>query len=377
MINPFIYGSVVTGKNFTNRKKEIKELINDIKNGQNIFIYSPRRYGKTSLMRVIQNKLEKEGFITIYLDFFQIYSLERFIEVYSKIIAEKADTKLEKIMDFLKQNLGNIIPSITVDNSGNPKLQIDFLRQRKMINSILEDVYELPVKLYKKKKKRILIVFDEFQEINNLNGESFEKELRSHIQYHEMISYVFMGSKTHILDNMFTDKSRALYKIGKTYPLRKIPRSELIEFILNKFKQGKYSINNKIAEIICESTLNHPYYTQMLCHEIWEISRDNKKVNEKVVDLAINRIISNQSELYLKIWESFSQNQKSLFIAFVQSGTDKIYSEHYREKNKLPAISTIQRSVRGLIEKGIIEKNDGNYEISDIFFLVWIKKHIL
>jgi len=375
MKNPFIYGTVVTGSNFTNRKKEIKELINDIKSGQNIFLFSPRKYGKTSLMKVIQNKLKKENFITIYIDFYQVYSRARFIELYSKIIAKETDTKLEKIIEFFKNNVRNIIPSISLDNDGNPVFKIEFLRNEKNENYILDDILQLPYKLLK--KKNMVIIFDECQEINNLNGDSFEKELRANIQHHEKISYVFLGSKTHILQNMFTDKNRALYKIGKIYPLKKIPQPELIKFISKKFKDGNYSIDIKVAKNICNITQNYPYYTQMLCHEIWEVAIDSKIVNENIIKLAIRNILNNQWELYLKIWESLSNNQKALLVAFIRSGTNEIYSNQYIAKNQLTSVSTIQRSVKGLIEKEIIETTNREYTFPDIFFKLWVERNMI
>ncbi len=373
MKNPFIYGTVVTGKNFTNRKKEIRELINDIKSGQNIFLFSPRRYGKTSLIKVIQNKLKNENFITIYVDFYQVYSRARFIELYARAIAKETGTKLEKIIEFFKKNVRNIVPSVSLDSSGSPVFKMEYINNKKNETYILDDILQLPYKLAKKNKKNMVIVFDEFQEITNLNGDSFEKELRANIQYHEEISYIFMGSKTHILQNMFTDKNRALYKIGKIYPLKKIPRDELVKFILNRFNEGDYSINNNIAEKICRITENYPYYLQMLCHEIWEVAIENKIIDKDVIQIAVNNILNNQSELFLKMWEILSNNQKALLAAFINSGVEEIYSNQYRENNHLPPPSSVQRSVKGLIEKGIIEAINNKLEFSDIFFRLWVK----
>jgi len=179
MENPFYYGTTVSGKSFTNRKREIKDILADIKSGQNLFIYSPRRYGKTSLIKVVLGKLKKERFATIYLDFYQIYSKERFIDLYSKAIANVTTSKIEKIIDFFKKNVKNVIPSITIDENGKPKLQLEYSNRKSTISNLLEDVYQLPQRLAVEKKKQVVVVFDEFQEISNLDGEQFEKELRS------------------------------------------------------------------------------------------------------------------------------------------------------------------------------------------------------
>lgn len=377
MKNPFYYGTTVSGKSFTNRKREIKDILADTKSGQNLFIYSPRRYGKTSLIKVVLGKLKKERFATIYLDFYQIYSKERFIDLYSKAIANVTTSKIEKIIDFFKKNVKNVIPSITIDENGKPKLQLEYSNRKSTISNLLEDVYQLPQRLAVEKKKQVVVVFDEFQEISNLGGEQFEKELRANIQHHEKISYVFMGSKTHILLNMFNDKNRAFYKIGKMFYLSKLPKIDLVSFILKHFTEGSYNINTDTAEEICNITKNHPYYTQMLCHEIWEICSDNKEVGERDLNIASDRIIKNQSELYLRIWDNLSIYQKELLIALINSGGESIFSEVYREKNRLPGASTVNKCISALMEKGIVEKNKDIYEVPDMFLAKWLKSNIV
>ena len=377
MENPFHYGTTVSGKSFTNRQEEIKEIIADIKSGQNLFIYSPRRYGKTSLIKVVLEKLKKEKFATIYLDFYQIYSKERFIDLYSEAIAKVTATKIEKILIFFKKNVKNVIPSISIDNDGKPKLQFEYSNRKNTISKLLEDIYQLPQRLAIEKKRKVAVVFDEFQEIRNLDGEQFEKELRANIQHHEKISYVFMGSKTHILLNMFNDKNRAFYNIGKMFYLNKLSRKDLISFILKRFREGSYNISVDTAEKICNITKNHPSYTQMLCHEIWEICSDNKKVNEKALNIASDRIIKNQSELYLRTWDNLSVHQKELLIALIISGGQSIFSGAYRTKNKLPGASTVNKCISALIEKEIVEKNKGIYEVPDMFLAKWLKNNII
>jgi len=377
MENPFYYGTTVSGKSFANRKKEIKEIIADIKSGQNLFIYSPRRYGKTSLIKVILKKLKKQGLATIYLDFYQIYSKERFIDLYSKAIANSTASKMEKIIDFFKRNVKNVVPSVTIDEDGKPKLQLEYSNRKSTISKLLEDVYQLPQRLVVEKKKKVVVVFDEFQEIRNLDGEQFEKELRSNIQHHEKICYIFMGSKTHILLDMFNNRNRPFYKIGKIFYLNKLPKRDLVNFILKRFMEGSYNISVDTAEEICNVTKNHPYYTQMLCHEVWEICADKKRVEKKDLNRASDRIIRNQSELYLRIWDSLSIHQKELLVALVNSGGESIFSEAYREQNKLPGASTVNKCISALIEKEIVEKNKGIYEVPDMFFAQWLKNNIV
>jgi AAA+ ATPase superfamily predicted ATPase len=377
MENPFQYGSTVSGKSFANRKNEIKEIMADIKSGLNLFIYSPRRYGKTSIIKVILARLKKENFAAIYLDFYKIYSKDRFIDLYSRTIADEAGLKKEKVIAFFRRHVKNVIPSIGFDDDGKPRLRLEYSSRKSNISELLEDIYQLPQRLAVEKKRKVVVVFDEFQEIENLDGEKFEKELRAHIQHHERVSYVFMGSKTHILLNMFNDKKRPFYRIGKMFYLDKLSKEDLVKFIIARFKEGSYSISVDTAELICSLSKGHPYYAQMLCHEIWEATIEKKEVDRKAIDISFDRIIRNHSELYFRTWDSLSAHQKRLLVALVRSGGKSILSRDYREENKLSGTSTVSKSISALIEKEVVEKNDEVYEVPDIFLAKWVEERIV
>ena len=377
MDNPFTFGKVVSGDSFTDREEELREITADILASQNIFLYSPRRYGKTSLMKKIMAKIKDDNVIKIYVDFFQVYSRKRFIEIYSREIAREFRSKLEQILDFFKSHVRNVVPTITLDEQGNPEFKLKFAEKAESSDILLTEILDLPGKLSEAKDKKAVIVFDEFQEIGKLNGESFEKELRSVIQHHENISYIFMGSRVHLLLNMFKSKDRALYNIGKTVNLQKIGREELSRFIEHHFINGTYEIAEEMINRICNMTSDHPYYTQMLCHQLWYEGSSAKIIDLNVLEKAIEAIVINQNEYFLKTWESLPGNQKKILIGLVRSGGKEILSQHYRQVNDFPAASSVERAASALIEKGILDKNAGIYEIPDPFFSEWLKRNIL
>ena len=176
---------------------------------------------------------------------------------------------------------------------------------------------------------------------------------------------------------MFNNKNRALYKIGKMFYLDKIKKKDLMNYILNRFKEDDYIISKEIAERICRIAEDHIYYVQMLCHEVWEISSENKLINDKILNKAIDRTILNQSELYLKIWENLSVYQKYFLTSLVKSGGEFVLSNKYRNENNLPGASTVRKNAITLMEKGIIEKNKRIYNITDVFFGLWLKRYML
>ena len=191
MVNPFKYGKAVTGEYFCNRSSEIQELVSCIKSSQNVFIYSNRRLGKTSLIKMVMQALVKEVII-VYVDVHRASSAAQFLEIYSKAISQAFLTrkeKIEKIANFFSR----VIPTFEVGKDGNWRVSFDFSRTKSSVEKALEEVYELPEKLAKDYKRRVVVIFDEFQEISQFNGKQFEKKMRFFIQHHSEVCYIFMG----------------------------------------------------------------------------------------------------------------------------------------------------------------------------------------
>lgn len=364
-MNPFSYGSVVSGDYFFNRIGEIEQIKTDLKNGNNLILYAPRKYGKTSLVNKVLNELEDENYNTIYLDFFNVIDKNKFVELYAKKLLKKQKLSIEDLLKKFSRFVKNLSPVVKVDSFGNPSFELSVIN--KEIDSNFEDVVNLPEKWGSEKEKWI-IVFDEFQEINKLNGDNFEKELRSIIQFHQNVTYLFLGSKTHLLLNMFRDKNRAFYNIGKFIKLDKISEVDNIEFIRSRFKQFDIEISDDQIGSILEATERIPFYVQFLASELWQnvISQKNH-VDNQDIELAVEGIISSQSDFYLELYDKLSKYQKKVLLAIAESGKE-IYSKKYADKFDLSTASSTQRAISKLQDIGIIEKEENNVIFSDPFF---------
>jgi AAA+ ATPase superfamily predicted ATPase len=180
-MNPFKYGGVVSGEFFYNRVDDVKKIKADIQNGNNLIMYAPRRYGKTSLIIKILSELENESINTIYIDFFNVIDQKKFLEIYSIKVLQKQKLSVEKAITQFRSFVRNLVPSVTFDKDGNTSFQIKF-QENIGVEKSFEDVVNLPEKMAGGKKW--VIVFDEFQEINRLNGDNFEQQLRAVIQFH-------------------------------------------------------------------------------------------------------------------------------------------------------------------------------------------------
>ena len=372
-MNPFKYGTVVADRYFIDREKEIARIKDDLLNGINIILYAPRRYGKTSLVMQILNDLKTSQVKTVYLDLFQVYSLESFIRLYASKVMESSGFSIKKALKSLKSYIRGIIPSMGLDDDGKPVLSFSYDSKIPRDYSLL-DVLDLPKKL-KGKNERWVIVFDEFQEINRLNGEMMEKQFRSIFQFHQEIAYIFMGSKTHLMLNMFADKRRAFYNIGKLRKIDKISAREMIAHMEKEFKQGGFSFRQGIFEKVLTYTDNIPYYNQYLASQTWQLAEGRKEIDEELIEKAVIQILDNQGDYYYTLLNQLTVYQRSVLHAFLQE-QENIFSKEYTQKHGLSSVSSTQRALKRLEELEIIEKIEDKYVFSDPFLPLYLRQRM-
>jgi chromosomal replication initiation ATPase DnaA len=176
--------------------------------------------------------------------------------------------------------------------------------------------------------------------------------------------------------NMFRDKSRAFYNIGKTVKIEKIPAKEMTAYLESRFKSSRIKITKETIEYILEITENIPYYVQYTASELWQnkITEKGEIRNEDVIK-AVNRVIESQMDYYLEIYSNLTGNQKALLIA-LSKASGNIFSKEYMVSNNLSTVSSTQRSIQRLVESEIIEKHNGEYTYSDPFFKKFIELYI-
>jgi hypothetical protein len=366
MKNPFKYGETVSGEYFADRKKEMRDIVECIKASQNMFIYSYRRLGKTSLIKNVLSLIKDET-IPIYIDLERSPTISHFVKSYSTAISGYfLDTKerLKEITSFFKR----VIPSFEFTGEGW-KVSFDFSRTTTGMDKALDEVIEIPQKVAERYKRRVVVVFDEFQEIEQYNGKVFEKKLRASIQHHNDVCYIFIGSKTHIILNMFTNPDRAFFRSAMVYPLDFIPDDELVEFILRRFASTGKSISESLARKIVHFSNRSPYHIQLLCFHIWLVS--GKKIDETKIDKALDEVLSAQNELYYSWYDSLSMYQKAVLLAL--SKEREIFSQDAILTYGLKNASTTQASVKALLRNNLIIKTKEGYAIFDPFFKIWLR----
>ena len=371
MENPFVYGKEVSGGNFCNRKDEIEELYRDTINSQNVIVFSQRRFGKTSLIKEVLKRSRNKGILTVYVDLYSVLTEEDLVRKYAKAVAESLLGRVGRTLRQTGEFFKRIRPKLTMDETGQPIYSIDIEKRETL--PLLEDAIEAVRRYGEKRKKKAVVVFDEFQQIGQFKTDRVEKVMRSSIQRHKDISYIFMGSKKHLISDIFNNPSKPFYKSGKSFPLGKIGKDELLDFIQTKFKTTKKILPKGLAEKIIETCEYHPYYIQYLCHIIWEKAIGKESVKEEIFAESLALLLSRESSTYETTWDLLTVKQKQVLSALAKALPDeKIFSSIFLERYNLGSASSVQRTLRSLIDKDLVDKEGESYTIIDVFFKRWL-----
>lgn len=370
--NPFVFGKIVDDNNFCNRIKETEELRKNIINGYSVWLFAPRRYGKSSLIKHVYKKISPE-IKTIYFDFYNIKSVDDFVRKYSNVLAKelfnwKDDVK--KLSKQLGKYLKSLQPQLSFDTTASPSILLSIKDISEQNN--IEEVLNLPERIAKEQKKKVCIAFDEFQEISRID-KFLINWMRSSFQNQKSVSYVFLGSKQSLMQDIFTNINSPFYEYALKMDIGTIEKADLYSFILNKFKQEKLGIQSKTIKDILEYSKLHPHFTQYFASVVFdEIKNGENENDEKFKKNWMNKIIETQSVIFQNIYDQLNNNQRNIILA-IASETKELFSESTRNIFGLPSSSTISTNINGLISKDLIYKRSGNYFISNPVFSEWLK----
>jgi uncharacterized protein len=233
-------------------------------------------------------------------------------------------------------------------------------------NVILEDLFLMIQKIAS--EKRLLIIFDEFQEIFNL-GQDIDKQLRGYLQQINGANFVFLGSRESLVNEIFSKKKSPFYHFAMPYQISKIAKEAWIPYLV----QGISDISKspqRLAEEILQISRFHPYYTQQLAAMVWQFIQ-NEGDKSDAVEQAAQFIITQHDNDYERLWLSFNQTDKKVLLALAQTET-KPLSDDFLKKWNIGAVSTVYSSIKRLTEQSYLLKQNGLYEIEDPFFKKWL-----
>jgi len=370
MKSPFKYGKVVTGKQFINRKDDIKRIQNNISASINTILISPRRWGKTSLMKQVEflNVDKKVRFA--FIDFFNIRTEEDFLEKYSREIIRCSISKKEELLNSGKEFFHKIIPSFTFGADPINDFSVGFTWNE--ANKTRDEIINLPETIARKKGIKIVVCIDEFQNIARLqNNISFEQELRSYWQYHESTSYCLYGSRKHMMLELFKQESRAFYRFGDLFLMEKIPEKHWIGFIMGAFENSGKSVSKDLVKKMISMTNKHPDYLQQLCHNVW--NRTESEATPKMLEEGMNLVIRSNALHYQDLCDALSNTQLNLLFAIL-AGETKLTAAKTMQEYKLGTPRNVSKNKKTLIAKDIVEIHGQSITFNDPIFEYWLRQ---
>ena len=376
MCKKFVYGVAVSDYNFIGRERETKRLLDNFKGGINVILMSPRRLGKTSLVKHVCNKLDNKDIITVYLD---IFGCKSEYDFYNKLTAEvlkQTASKSELWFEEAKEFLYRLTPKISFSPEPNSDFSISLGITPNTHTP--EEVLQMAETIAIKRKKRIVICIDEFQQIGEMaNSKQIQARLRTVWQHQKHVSYCIFGSKHHLMSSIFLHRSMPFFQFGDTISLNKIATEDWVEYIVSHFADGKRTISHALAEEICKFTENYSAYVQQLAWLVFTLKEEGETVTEDDVRQAENDLLATNNILFMQMIEPLSEFQLN-FLRAIALGIKKDFGlSEVREKYNLGSYSNITRLKTALLERDLIEKQNTGLVITDPIFAKWLKRKIM
>ena len=376
MCKKFVYGVAVSDYNFIGRERETKRLLDNFKGGINVILMSPRRLGKTSLVKHVCNKLDDKDIITVYLD---IFGCKSEYDFYNKLTAEvlkQTASKHELWFEEAKEFLYRLTPKISFSPEPNSDFSISLGITPKTHTP--EEVLQMAETIAIKRKKRIVICIDEFQQIGEMsNSKQIQARLRTVWQHQKHVSYCLFGSKHHLMSTIFLHRSMPFFQFGDTISLNKIATEDWVKYIVSHFADGKRTISHALAEEICKFTENYSAYVQQLAWLVFTLKEEGETVTENDVRQAENDLLATNNILFMQMIEPLSEFQLN-FLRAIASGIKKDFGlSEVREEYNLGSYSNITRLKTALLERDLIEKQNTELVITDPIFAKWLKRKIM
>lgn len=371
---PFIFGIATSGDNFTDRKKETERLLLNFQHGVNTVLISPRRWGKTSLVQKVCRLAQSDKLKIVYLDIFSCRSDKEFYNAFATAIIKQTSSKFEEWLDNAKLFLSRITPKISI--GPDPMTDFSISLEMNPKSEDIDEILQLPEKIAQKKNCSIVICIDEFQQIAEFSdSKTFQKRLRTVWQLQKNVSYCLFGSKKHLMNELFENKSYPFYKFGDAIYLQKIGTQDWVEYICNRFSITGKQISEQLAERICQAVDNHSSYVQQLAWLVW--IHTDKIATEKDFESAYQDIIDQNTPLFEKQTESLTTYQMN----FLRAVLDGVYSEFTKQeilnKYQLGTSANISIVKRALEKKELIEIEKRKISIPDPILKEWLRREFV
>ena len=365
----FVFGKPVDDKAFTDREAESARLKANFEGGINAFIISPRRWGKTSLVKKVIKDSDPRHLVCVFVDVFKAKTASEFCEMLGNAVLKQTSSALDEFVDNTRKFLGRVNLGIMLTPDGLNPLKVQFGLDNG--RETMEDILRLPERISEKKGKRVVVCIDEFQQIGEFEDSlSFQKQLRTVWQHQKGVSYCLFGSKKHMMEGLFNDPSRPFYQFGDIIYLKKIPLSYWTEYISSRFSQAGKSITSPQIERICQAVDYHSSYVQQLCWYVLLFS--GEKVADSDIDNGLEELIDQNTALFESRTETLTPVQMRFLTAVAEGVKDGFSTSAVISRYKLGSSASSVATRKTLLEKGLIYSEESLIHMADPVMGLWL-----
>jgi uncharacterized protein len=384
--NPFVYGEVVPRSAFVDREAEIDRLARDLLAGQKVFLISPRRYGKSSLLRQALADTARRGALTAEITVSSYSSYVAFLEGYARAVVS-LESRADRALAWLRDRLGGIRPEVRLepDAKGAAALMVSFpsARTPRDVSRLAQEVFALPGRIAESRRRPLAIALDEFQAIASFDRDGgraprmhqVEHALRAAVQHQRQVGYVFSGSEPSLMEAML-GRSRPFYKAGPVMRLAKIPAGDFARFVDARFGATGISPGPGLGAAIVELAGNLPYDVQRLAHELWDDARAEGEKSAGVDSLhrTLRRILGEQDALFEAAWQRLTLAQRAALRAAVLEDGRELLAADTRARYRLGGVSTVQASLNALVRDDVLAREGPRFTMVDSLFREWVAR---
>src|SRR6516164_5206689 len=376
--NPFVYGEVVPSSAFVDRVAELERLVADLADGQKVFLISPRRYGKSSLIRQALAATARRGALTVEVTVSSFSSYVGFLEGYARSLMA-AETRWDRARTWLREAIGSARTEIRYTPGESPlgSLTVSFpsVKSERDVTRLAQDVFALPGRLAETRRRKVVVALDEFQAIAEFNGGSVEHAIRAAVQHQRDVGYVFAGSEPSLMERMLGPR-RPFYKAGPVMRLDKIPAAEFAAFIDARFARSGMKPEPGLGAAIVELAGNLPYDVQRLAHETWDEVRRRGRRRAALDDLhdALKHLLVEQQTMFEALWQRMTLAQRAVLRGVVLEEGRELLSTDARTRHRLGGPSTVQAALAALLRDDVIARESERYVVVDSLLREWVAR---
>jgi uncharacterized protein len=374
--NPFRFGDLALDEAFTDREQEIADLTADARNGQNVVLFAPRRFGKSSLIWRVAAELAREDVLVAQVDLMRTPSKERLAEALARTIHEDLASPLFRARERLRVFAGlRLTPTVTLDPvDGSVGFTFAAGAAPADVNATLERLLELPAQLASERDRRVVMILDEFQEISDIDPH-LPGLMRSIFQQQRKVAHFYLGSKRHMMERIFNDENEPFWRSAKQMELGPIPAPAFAAYIAEQFgRTGKRCSDETIGEVL-RVTSCHPYGTQELCYFLWAEVRPRTIGDSAALEAALSNVLRSENAHFARIWEKASRVQRLMLQALAEE-PGRPLAGAYRHRHGLPAPSSVQKALQVLeADELVVRDHAVGHRIMEPFLAEWIRRY--